>query len=250
MGSPAIFYPRQNSKPPLRSSRSEKREPQPAPFCHFWYIIILMPYLPEFLIVAAAHLLAVMAPGPDFIMITRNSLAYSRQTGFYSSIGLGLGILVHVTYSLVGIGFVISQSIVLYSTIKYLGAAYLIYIGYKSLCSKPHVEMEVTHEKKEDISKFAAIRIGFLTNVLNPKATLFFLALFTQVIDPSTPLWVKLLYGLEMTVVTSLWFILVSYMFSHSQVKSRISFIQKYVERAMGAVLIALGIKIALSSSR
>lgn len=208
-----------------------------------------MQYLPEFLIVVVAHLLAVMAPGPDFIMITRNSIAYSRKTGIYSSIGLGLGILVHVTYSLIGIGLIISQSIVLYSTIKYLGAAYLIYIGYKSIHSKSGAGVDLFEEKKEDISKFAAIRIGFLTNALNPKVTLFFLALFTQVIDPTTPLWVKILYGAEMSVVTSLWFSLVTYMFSHRQIKTRINFVQRYVERAMGAILIALGIKIAFSKS-
>ena len=209
-----------------------------------------MPYLTEFLIVAAAHILAVMSPGPDFFMISRNSLVYSRKTGIYSSIGLGLGILVHVTYSLIGIGLIISQSIVLYSTIKYLGAAYLIYIGYKSLRSKPSVQASILEEKKEDLSPLAALRIGFLTNILNPKATLFFLALFTQVIDPSTPTGVKILYGAEMSIATAAWFSLVTYMFSHDQIKSRIGFIQHYVERAMGAVLIALGIKIAMSSSK
>ena len=79
-----------------------------------------MGYLPIFLTVALAHLLAVISPGPDFIMITRNSLIYSRKSGIYSAIGLGLGILVHVIYSLVGIGLVISQSILLFTIIKFL----------------------------------------------------------------------------------------------------------------------------------
>ena len=83
-----------------------------------------MSYLPIFLTVALAHLLAVISPGPDFIMITRNSLIYSRRTGIYSSIGLGLGILVHVTYSLVGIGLIISKSIILFNTIK-IGRAHV-----------------------------------------------------------------------------------------------------------------------------
>lgn len=95
-----------------------------------------MHYLPIIFTVALIHLLAVISPGPDFIMITRNSLIYSRRTGIYSAIGLGLGILVHVTYSLVGIGLLISKSILLFNTIKYLGAAYLIYIGYKSITAK------------------------------------------------------------------------------------------------------------------
>lgn len=209
-----------------------------------------MEYLTIILTVALVHLLAVISPGPDFIMITRNSLIYSRKTGIYSAIGLGFGILVHVTYSLVGIGLLISQSIILFNFIKYLGAAYLIYIGYKSLTSKSsnlHLE---SHNKKTDISKFAAIRMGFITNATNPKATLFFLSLFTIVINPSTPLFIKLFMGMEMAVVTSAWFILVAYLISHNLVKSKLAKVQHHAERFIGVVLIALGIKVALSSSK
>jgi threonine/homoserine/homoserine lactone efflux protein len=97
-----------------------------------------MPYLTEFLTVAFIHFLGVMSPGPDFAMISRNSLVYSRRTGIYSAFGLALGILVHVTYSLIGIGLIISKSIIIFSTIKLLGASYLIYIGYKALRTKSH----------------------------------------------------------------------------------------------------------------
>lgn len=209
-----------------------------------------MEYLTIILTVALVHLLAVISPGPDFIMITRNSLIYSRKTGIYSAIGLGFGILVHVTYSLVGIGLLISQSIILFNFFKYLGAAYLIYIGYKSLTSKSsnlHLEGQ---NKKTDISKFAAIRMGFITNATNPKATLFFLSLFTLVINPSTPLFIKLFMGMEMAVVTSAWFMLVAYLISHNLVKSRLAKVQHHAERFIGVVLIALGIKVALSSSK
>lgn len=79
-----------------------------------------MQYLPIIATVALVHLLAVISPGPDFIMITRNSIIYSRRSGVYSALGLGLGILVHVTYSLVGIGLLIAQSILLFNAIKFL----------------------------------------------------------------------------------------------------------------------------------
>ncbi len=135
-----------------------------------------MPYLAEFITVAVIHLLAVMSPGPDFAMISRNSLVYLRKSGIYSAIGLALGILVHVTYSLVGIGFIISKSIVLFSIIKFLGAGYLIFIGYKSLKAKPRKIDKDQLLKSNDLDKFTAIQMGFLTNALNPKATLFFLS--------------------------------------------------------------------------
>ena len=207
-------------------------------------------FLPEFLTVVVVHLLAVMSPGPDFVMISRNSLVYSRKVGVYSAIGLGLGILVHVTYSLIGIGLIISKSIFLFSILKFIGAAYLIYIGYKCLHAKPYQEQTIEGKKKNDLGKFTAMRMGFLTNVLNPKATLFFFALFTQVIKPSTPKVIQVLYGLEMSVMTFAWFALVAAILSHNLIRARFSSVQHWLERTFGVILIALGVKVALSSSK
>lgn len=206
-----------------------------------------MSYLPEFLSVATVHLLAVMSPGPDFALVTRNALGYSRQTGVYSALGVGLGILVHVAYCLVGIGVVISQSILLFNAIKWLGAAYLIWIGWQALKAQLHVASSERVWQKTDISSAKAVWMGFLTNALNPKATVFFLALFTQVINPATPLGIQLLYGAEMSMVTFAWFSLVALLFSQSGLKARIVRVQHWIERAMGAVLIALGLKIAFA---
>ena len=207
-----------------------------------------MPYLTEFLTVVTVHLLAVMSPGPDFMMVTRNTLIYSRRAGIYSSLGLGLGIGVHIAYSLLGIGLIISKSILLFNIMKYVGAAYLFYIGYQSLVAKASHLHLAGKGKKKDMEKLEAVKIGFITNVTNPKATLFFLALFTQVISPTTPILVQLLYGIEMMVATALWFIIVSYIFSHHVIKSRFERVQLAAERVMGIVLIGLGIKLALSS--
>jgi len=209
-----------------------------------------MNFLPEFLTVVVVHLLAVMSPGPDFILISRNSLVYSRKVGIYSAIGLGLGILVHVTYSLVGIGFIISRSILLFSVLKFLGAGYLIYIGYKCLKAKPQKQQAIALEKKNNMGKMAAIRMGFLTNVLNPKATLFFFALFTQVINPITPKFIQIFYGFEMSMMTFAWFAFVAIILSHNLIRARFALVQHYLERTFGVILIALGIKVALSSSK
>lgn len=209
-----------------------------------------MPYLTEFLTIAAIHLLAVMSPGPDFALISRNSLVYSRKTGIYTSIGLAMGILVHVIYSLLGIALIISKSIVLFSFIKLLGASYLIYIGYKSLRAKPIKAHQKNLSERFEMDKFAALKSGFLTNVLNPKVTLFFLSLFTQVIDPKTPLWIQVLYGLEMSLMTFLWFLFVATILSHKAIQEKFSSVHHHVERFFGAILIALGVKVALSSSK
>lgn len=129
---------------------------------------------------------------------------------------------------------------------------YLIYIGYKSLKTGPK-EISKTEDvvsEQKTLAPLCSVRIGFLTNVLNPKVTLFMLALFTQVIDPTTPKIILSLYGLEMVTVTFLWFSLVSVFFSNSLIKARINKVQHYVEKFTGVVLIALGIKVALSSNK
>lgn len=203
-------------------------------------------YLAQFLFIAGLHLLAVMSPGPDFVMITRNSLVYSRKTGVMSALGLALGIVVHITYCLIGIAYIISKSIIIFSTLKLLGAGYLIFIGYKSLKAKPSLAGDAVAEQK-DMSKLGALKMGFLTNLFNPKATLFFLALFTQVIRPNTPLFMKLAYGAEMTTMTFVWFGFVAVILSHNKIKRRFLNIQHYVERVTGFALIALGLKVALS---
>lgn len=205
-----------------------------------------MTYLTEFLTVALLHLLAVISPGPDFAVVSKNSLVYSRKAGIYCSIGVGLGILVHVTYSLIGIGFIVSRSVLLFSIIKYLGAGYLIYIGYKSIKSRRSLLVKKVKIKKE-LSPWQSFKTGFLTNALNPKATLFFLSLFTLVINTSTPLWLKLVYGAEMSITTFLWFAVVAVILSHRSIKGYFSSIQHHVERVMGAILIAIGIKVAIS---
>jgi RhtB (resistance to homoserine/threonine) family protein len=209
-----------------------------------------MNYLPEFLTVVVVHLLAVISPGPDFIMISRNSLVYSRRTGVYSALGLGLGILVHVCYSLVGISLILSRSLLLFSVIKYLGAGYLIYVGVRSLAAKAPGPAGGAAARRRDLAPPAAIRLGFLTNVLNPKATLFFFALFTQVIHPGTPKGIQVLYGLEMSVMTFAWFAFVATVLSHAAVQARFAAAQARLEQLFGVVLIGLGIKVALFSRR
>lgn len=206
-----------------------------------------MQFLPEFLTVAVIHLLAVMSPGPDFVMISRNSLIYSRRSGIFSAVGLGLGMGIHATYSLIGIGLIIAQSIVLFSILKFIGAAYLIYFGYKCLSAKAADSQNFSTRKCQDLSALAAIRVGFLTNILNPKATLFFLALFTQVVSPQTPKFIQIIYAAEMSFMTFLWFAFVCLILSHKRVQAKFFLAQHWFERFFGALLIALGIKVALS---
>lgn len=208
-----------------------------------------MTWWPEFLTIVLVHLLAVASPGPDFAMVLRQSIVSGRRTAIFTSIGIGSGILVHVSYCLLGLGLVISRSLFLFNLAKLVGAVYLIYIGWHSLRAKP-VDPPVggTFSAKHTPSAGQALRIGFLTNLLNPKVTLFFLSLFSLVIKPQTPLWVQLGYGVYMALATALWFSILSLFLTRPRVRSFFRRFGHWAERVMGAVLIALGVRLAFVS--
>ncbi len=211
---------------------------------------MIEPYFSQFLTIAFVHLLAVASPGPDFAIVVRQSVTYGRATALWTSMGVGTGIFLHVCYSLMGIGVIVSQSVVAFTVMKFLGAAYLVFIGWKALRAKPS-STRIHSGKKHDVPGIGkAFWTGFLTNGLNPKATLFFLSLFTVVIAPGTPLVVQAFYGVYMAVATALWFAGISLLFGNDSVRALFSKAGHWFERMMGGALLLLGVKLVLSSQK
>ncbi len=210
-----------------------------------------MDFFFNWLLIVLLMLAAAAAPGPDFVLAVRNSLRYSRRTGVLTAIGFGLGVCVHVTYCILGIAAVISRSVMLFNLIKYLGAAYLVYIGWNALHSQGFSDTDNGEEieKQLDISPLCALGGGFVTNILNPKATMFFFALFTQVIDPHTPISVQIFYGATMAFIVMIWFSFVATVLTHTTVRARLLGLSKWIDRICGVLMIALGLKLALTKA-
>jgi len=207
-------------------------------------------YWPEFLTVVVIHFLAVASPGPDFAVILRQSLCAGSRSGVWTGIGIGSGILVHATYSLLGLGLLIAQSTTAFTLLKILGAAYLLWVGWQCLKAKPDngKEIDLTQDANNSGTAWKAWRLGFLTNVLNAKATLFFVSLFSVVISPSTPILVQGFYGLWMTVITGAWFVGLALFLSRPQVRTFFRRISHWIERVTGVALIALAGKLVTAS--
>lgn len=203
-------------------------------------------YLSAFLTIALLHFLAVVTPGPDFAMVTKNAIVYSRKSAVYTALGIALGLCVHITYCILGLAIVIAHSLLLFSIIKYCGAAYLIYVGLKSLTAKSVQLQHYHHQDKNDLTSTQALRQGIFCNVLNPKATLFFLGLFTLVVKPQTPIMIQLAYGTEMMLMTFLWFSLVANFMTHDTIKSRIQKVQHRISHVMGGFFIFFGVKLMM----
>lgn len=208
----------------------------------------MMHFLGDWLTIFTAGCLVIMSPGPNFFLTLRNSIAHSRQAGIYTALGLATGDFIHIIFWLIGIGVIISKSILLFNLLKWLGAAYLIYIGIKSLQAKKHQDNFVENNSSK-LKPFIAFRSGFLTCLLNPKVTLFFLALFTQIIRPGTPLVVQMIYGLTIVGIELIWLVFVSTVVSQATIKRRFLSISHWLERIMGAVLIFFGLRLAFTKA-
>ena len=199
---------------------------------------------------AFIHLLALLSPGPDYVLITRNALVFSRKTGFYTAIGLGIGIIIHVSYSMAGLGVLLKHNQTVFHFIQALGGVYLLYIGIMAIRSTFSASsgQEFSFSKRTDISKFVALKMGFLTNVLNPKAGMYFISVFTQFIKPQTGEFLKLFVGLEVIILTTLYFSFVAYMISHKKVRTLYLKSQKHIDRLLGLVLVIFGTSILYSA--
>ena len=202
----------------------------------------------EYYTIALIALLAAISPGPDFVVIAKNALAHNRRSAVMTSLGIGAGILVHSTYCVLGLAIVISQSLLLFSLIKYLGAAYLIYLGIKSLLSKTSHLPTQLQKAPANRSLWLAFRDGLLTNVLNPKCTLFMLSVFTLVVRPHTPTFVQATYGIEIALITTVWFVFLSYGLTIQAIKSRMENVEHIVTKLIGVVLVTLGIAVIFES--
>ena len=213
----------------------------------------LLPVLPESWILNWALLIgvfgiAVISPGPDFVIAVRNSLVSGRLSGICTAFGFALGVSIHITYVMIGLAAIIAQSILLFTLIKYAGAAYLFYMGVQALRSKGFSEHKESSPKTKILSPLQSLASGFLTNILNPKATLFFLAVFSQFIGPDTTIAIKTLFGLTCFTMTFLWFSAVALFLTHPYLKSLFMKAAQWIDRICGTALIALGLRLALTT--
>jgi len=201
------------------------------------------------LILASITFIAMMSPGPDMFLIVKHSGTKERWPAMACILGICCGVSVHVAFSILGIAAAIAASATLFSIMKLAGAAYLIYIGLKSLFSKGGFSFNQAENSKPE-KKSTPFLDGLLCNVLNPKVTIFILAIFTQVIEPSTPVMDKIIYGLFIALEA---FVVWNIFATVIRTKYVLSFIQKFqvaIDRVVGVVLVGFGGALALDEAQ
>jgi RhtB (resistance to homoserine/threonine) family protein len=186
-------------------------------------------------------------PGADFAMVLRQSIAHDRRAALFTSAGIATSILVHGSYTLLGLGVIVGNSLMLFNILKWAGAAYLVWLAISALRSPPPKPPEAVDLEGARRGDFAAFALGFLTNLLNPKAVLFFLALFTTLVSVRTGNDIKVIYVLCMSLMLFAWFALVSVFFTTASVRQGFFRFGRWFNRVTGITFILLAVRVALA---
>jgi len=199
--------------------------------------------LDQVLIIVGVTVLIMVTPGPDMVIVTRNTFLGGVSGGLRTSGGVLLGNLVHISYCVLGIGWLISQSIVAFNVLKYAGAAYLLWLGVTSFRAESRrLDVEPAAPARRAQAWFLQ---GFVNNLLNPKGTLFYLGLFTVVIEPGTPPAGLALLIATTIGVSALFWVLFVYTLDRPVFRRAIERSQRAVNRLFGGLLVFLGVRVA-----
>src|SRR6185503_16818735 len=188
--------------------------------------------LDEILVIVSLTALVMVTPGPDMVLVLRNTFAGGRGAGLQTSVGILSGNLVHITYCMLGIGLIISQSILAFSMLKYAGAAYLIYLGVMSFRSGG--ETVDTNDIKRRRPNRTWVVQGFVNNLLNPKGAMFYLGMFTMVITPETSAITMLVLIISMMLVSASFWLFFVYTLDRPFIRNAIARSQQTVSRIFG----------------
>lgn len=200
----------------------------------------------QLFLIIGLTLLVMISPGPDMVIVLRNTLIAGKIAGLKTSLGVLAGNLVHISYCILGIGWLISQSILAFNLLKYASAIYLIYLGVVSFRAEP-ISLETgAHEGPKQGLAQAWFLHGFINNVLNPKGTLFYLGVFTMVITPDTTQAVMALSVACMMLISTVFWLVFVYTIDRPVIRNLIKRFQITVNRLFGALLIFMGIQVAI----
>lgn len=206
-----------------------------------------MSYLAVLGSVMAVHLAAVMSPGPNFLVVTQTSVSASRYSGLAAALGVALAAPLWAAAALFGVSVFFEAAPWLYRLLKLFGGAYLVYLGVQSWrhAREPLAGGDVAGRAP---SGWRAFRLGFLTNLTNPKSAIFFGSIFSALLSPDLPLWVRMAAIGVVFADAFCWYLVVATLFSARRVQRAYVGAKRCIDRAVGGFLALLGLKLVFSS--
>lgn len=192
--------------------------------------------------------LGVISPGPAFFIVLKNSLLHSRKIGLLTALGVSCALIIHLTYTLLGIGLLLSHNEEYFYIVKTAGSFYLFILGLKTIIySFKKTSLELTPVTMPTLTTKNAFYNGFFVNLLNPWDTLFFLALFAQFIAFKTPTIVKVCYACINWTLAIAWYAFLTYLVTVRIFIQKINRFKAFTERVMGLAFILFSLKLLWS---
>lgn len=210
-----------------------------------------MPTLANWLMFLAAGVVLNLTPGPDTLYVLARSVGQGRRAGLVSALGIGAGCLVHLTFAVGGLSAVLARSAIAYQALTWLGAAYLVYLGVRSLWQLRRGAPTLSDAKAAPASLRRIFLQGFLTNVLNPKVAIFFLAFLPQFVDVARGHVASqiAILGATFGVTGTTWLVIVATAAGSVAGKLRANQqLALWLERGAALVFIGLGVRLAVSA--
>ncbi len=207
---------------------------------------------------AIIHITAVITPGANFLAVTQTALTRSRRAGLWVANGIITGSLIHVAAGMIGFAAIIAQVPVLFAAIRLLGGLYFAYTGFNMLgaayrqfrlgsTAYVNTVQFPTSMMLDDLTPAEAYRRGLFTHLSNPASMLYYVSLFTGFVPVSATLLEKLLIAAALLGTTSVWYLLVAFMFSQTQIRRFYFRLMPYMNSLFGVLWIALAIKLILA---
>jgi threonine/homoserine/homoserine lactone efflux protein len=202
--------------------------------------------------VVVAHLIALLSPGPDFILVVKSGIRNTTKNAIGVAFGIASANAIYIILCLIGVGAILASSIVVMTAIKILGGLFLTYIAFMALKSKrkdyEFINQSIDRGNPNQSSFLKEFNTGFLSGILNPKNPLFYLSLFSLVLDNNVSIWLKVGLGAWMTCLVFLWDAFIILVLSQEKVKSVFYKIAFYVDKLAGIILGLVGLQLLQSA--
>jgi RhtB (resistance to homoserine/threonine) family protein len=195
-------------------------------------------------------ILAAMSPGPDFFIVMKNSLGFGRRIGMATALGIAVALFIHITYTILGFTYLMEKIPGIFTAIKLTGSLYLLWLGIQAIRSTPKPGHRQTESPQSNANKtfMQGFCEGFLCNVLNPKAALFFLSVFSQFISIDTDDWVRWFYGVEVVFAVGIWFLFLAAVISFQTFRECYERYSFWFDRCLGGILLYFAVVIVVST--
>jgi threonine efflux protein len=197
--------------------------------------------------IAVVQLLGAASPGPTFMIVSNASIAGSRRLGLFAACGVLLATLTWALLAAIGLGVVIARLPALYTALQVAGALYLIWLGVKMLVSALRQREALANHRIPSMSARDAVRYGFLTNILNPKSIAYYSSIFVVMLPSHASSWLLAAAVGTALCVSAIWWMSVTLFFASNPIRESYRRARRWIDAMMGAVLIGLGVRLALS---